>query len=146
ALRDVVGMVIGQGHHAGAELDAPRAIAGDGEEHLRRGDHLPAGGMMLAAPELVVAELVELDHEIEVALELQHRMLADGMVRGEEGTELETGHERLRRAGKGFAAGKVPRTAAAGRSDCATSGCGCRMRVPRCGLCRVLGLSFRGTR
>jgi hypothetical protein len=43
---------------------------------------------MLAAPELVVAKRIELLDQIEVAAELQHRMLADRMVRGEEGTEL----------------------------------------------------------
>jgi hypothetical protein len=37
--------------------------------------------MMLAAPELVVAERIELFNEIEVAAELQHRMLADRMMR-----------------------------------------------------------------
>src|SRR5215475_8374719 len=48
--------------------------------------------MMLAAPEFVVAKLVELLHEIEVAAELQHRMLADRMMRGEEGSEFEARH------------------------------------------------------
>ena len=36
-----------------------RALAGGGEEHLRRGDRLPARRVVLAAPELVEAELVE---------------------------------------------------------------------------------------
>src|SRR6185437_17074588 len=48
--------------------------------------------MMLAAPELVEAERVDLFDEIEVAAELQHRMLADRMMRGEEGSELEARH------------------------------------------------------
>src|SRR5262245_26911931 len=48
--------------------------------------------MMLAAPELVIAELVELLHEIEVASELQRRMLADRVMRGEEGSEFEARH------------------------------------------------------
>ena len=56
-------------------------------------DHLPAAGMVLAAPEFVVAELVQVLDEIEIAAELQHRMLADRMVRGEEGAEAETWHE-----------------------------------------------------
>ena len=42
---------------------------------------------MLAAPELVVAEPVQVRHEVEIAAELQHRMLADRMVGGEESTE-----------------------------------------------------------
>src|SRR6185312_11262896 len=49
--------------------------------------------MVLAAPELVIAEIVELLHEIEVAAELQHRMLADRMMRGEEGSEFEARHD-----------------------------------------------------
>jgi hypothetical protein len=48
--------------------------------------------MMLAAPELVVTKRIELLDEIEVAAELQHRMLADGMMRGEEGSELQARH------------------------------------------------------
>jgi hypothetical protein len=42
---------------------------------------------VLAAPELVVAERVQLRDEIEVAAELEHRMLPDGVVRGEERAE-----------------------------------------------------------
>jgi hypothetical protein len=42
---------------------------------------------MLAAPELVVAELVQALDEVEVAAELQHRVLPDGMVRSEERAE-----------------------------------------------------------
>src|SRR5258705_1598625 len=85
-------MVIGQRDHAGAELDAFGALAGGRQKHLRRGDHFPARGMMLAAPELIEAERVDLLDEIEVAAELQHRMLADRVMRGEEGSEFETCH------------------------------------------------------
>src|SRR5450759_2721660 len=48
--------------------------------------------MMFAAPEFIVAERVELLDEIEVTAELQHRMLANGVMRGEEGSEFEAGH------------------------------------------------------
>jgi hypothetical protein len=48
--------------------------------------------MMLAAPELVEAERIDLLDEIEVAAELQHRMLADRVMRGEEGSEFEACH------------------------------------------------------
>ena len=92
ALGDVVGMVIGQRDHAGAELDALGAFAGGRQEHFRRGDHFPARRMMLAAPELVIAERVDLLDEIEVAAELQQRILADRMMRGEKGSELEARH------------------------------------------------------
>jgi hypothetical protein len=53
--------------------------------------------MMLAAPELVIAELVELLDEGEIAAELQHWMLADRMMRGEEGSEFEARHLFLSR-------------------------------------------------
>ena len=53
--------------------------------------------MMLAAPELVEAERVDLRDEIQVAAELQHRMLADGMMWGEEGSEFKTRHGVLSR-------------------------------------------------
>ena len=48
--------------------------------------------MVLAAPEFVVAEVVEMLHQVEVAAELQHRVLADRMVRGEEGAEIQARH------------------------------------------------------
>jgi hypothetical protein len=48
--------------------------------------------VVFTAPEFVVAELVKALDEIEIAAELQHRMLADGMMRGEECAEAETWH------------------------------------------------------
>src|SRR6516225_5642664 len=53
--------------------------------------------MVLAAPEFVIAEPVEVLDEIEIAAELQQRMLADRMVRGEKGAELQTRHKGLPR-------------------------------------------------
>ena len=51
---------------------------------------------MLAAPEFVEAERVDLLDEIEVAAELQQRMLADRMMRGEKGSEFEARHGGFR--------------------------------------------------
>src|SRR6266478_2623240 len=48
--------------------------------------------MVLATPEFVIAERIELSDEIEVAAELQHRMLADRVMRGEESSEFEARH------------------------------------------------------
>ena len=48
--------------------------------------------MVFAAPELVVAETVEMLHEVEIAAELQHRMLAHRMMRSEKGAEIQTRH------------------------------------------------------
>src|SRR5277367_4037180 len=85
-------MMIGQGDNASGQHDALGAFARCGEEHLGRCDHFPAAGVVFTAPEFVVAELVQALDEIEIAAELQHRMLADWMMRGEEGAEAETWH------------------------------------------------------
>ena len=91
-LRHVVGMVIGQGDDAGGELDALRALARRGEEHLGRADHLPAAGVVLAAPELVVARA-----RPGAATRSRSRRNCSigcspiGMVGGEEGAEVSRG-------------------------------------------------------
>ncbi len=48
--------------------------------------------MVLAAPEFVETQLVDLLHEIEVAAELQQRIFADRVMRGEEGAEFQACH------------------------------------------------------
>jgi len=48
--------------------------------------------MVLAAPEFVIAERIELLDEVEVAAELQHRVLADRMMRGEKGSKFQARH------------------------------------------------------
>ncbi len=48
--------------------------------------------MVFSAPELVEAEPVEVRSEVEVALELQRRMFAGGVMRGEEGSEAKPWH------------------------------------------------------
>src|ERR1700716_2756737 len=95
--RGVEGGVRGRGAHAGAEPDAFGALAGGGQKHLRRCDGLPARGMMLAAPEFIVAECIELLDQIEVAAKLQHRMLANRVMRGEKGSEFQARHGFLSR-------------------------------------------------
>jgi hypothetical protein len=59
--------------------------------------------MMLAAPELVIAEIVELLDEVEIPAELQHRMLADRVMRGEKGSEFQA---RQFRACHGVSSGR----------------------------------------
>jgi hypothetical protein len=49
--------------------------------------------VVLAAPELVKAKPVDVFHEIEVAAELQHWMLADRMMRGKESAKSEAWHD-----------------------------------------------------
>src|SRR5205085_9912212 len=94
-LRHVVRMVIRQRHDAGGELDALRSLAGRGQEHLGRADHLPPAGMVLAAPEFLVPELVQMLDEVEIAAELEHRMFPDGVMGGEERAKVQTGHEQV---------------------------------------------------
>src|ERR1700722_4336219 len=48
--------------------------------------------MMLAAPEFVIAKRIKLFDQVEIPAKLQHRVLADRMMRGEEGAELEACH------------------------------------------------------
>ena len=78
-LHDAVGghhrMMVGQRDDAGAEPDVAGALGGEGDEDLGRGDDLITRRVVLADPGLVKAELVEMDDEIEVALEAGGRVL-----------------------------------------------------------------------
>ena len=74
-------VVIWEGNDARAQHDAVRAFSDGGKEEFRGGDHLPASGVVFAAPELVVPEVVEELSELQVALELNERVFADGMMR-----------------------------------------------------------------
>jgi hypothetical protein len=47
---------------------------------------------MLAAPEFIVAERIELLDQIEVATELEGRMLTDRVMRGQESSEFQARH------------------------------------------------------
>ena len=57
ALRHQERVVVGQAGDARAEHDVLGALGRGADEDLRRGDDLPAGGVVLADPGLVVAEL-----------------------------------------------------------------------------------------
>ncbi len=59
ALGQDVGVVVGQAGHARAQPDVPRALRRLGDEHLGRGDQLPARAVMLTDPGLVVAQVVQ---------------------------------------------------------------------------------------
>ena len=68
----------------GAEADRAGAFGGDGDEQLRRADHLPAGGMVLADPGLVEAEPVEPLHQLEIAVHAGGGVLVHRMERRQE--------------------------------------------------------------
>ncbi len=99
ALSDVERVVVREADDARAESDAVGLLRRRGEEHLGRGDHLPARRVMLAAPELVETEPVEVGRELDVTLEQQRRVLAGRVVGGEEGTELDPWHREILRIG-----------------------------------------------
>ena len=83
------GVVVGQRHDAGAELDVLRPLGRGGDEDLGAPDELVAARVVLTEPHLVVAQPVELDGALEVVLERQRRALPDGVERGEEGPEAQ---------------------------------------------------------
>ena len=93
ALGHVERVVIWQGNHAGAEPDAVGPLAGSGEEHLRRRDHLPAGGVVFAAPEFIESQLVQTFHEVQIPPELQRGIFPDGMMRCQKCTEFDATHD-----------------------------------------------------
>jgi len=55
--------------------------------------------VVLADPELLEAEAIEVGGEVEIALVLQGRVLAEWVMGGEEGSELQTCHAGERREG-----------------------------------------------
>jgi hypothetical protein len=89
AVRDHQRMVVRQAGHAGAQADEAGALDQRADEHLGRGDGLPARRVMLADPGLVVAQLVEPFDQLHVARHAQRRVLADPMERREKDAELQ---------------------------------------------------------
>ena len=81
-------MVVGDGGHPGAQLDAAGAHRRSGQEHLGRADGLPSGRVVFAAPELVVPQPVEVGNQVEIPLQLQRRALPRQMVRCEKRGEF----------------------------------------------------------
>ena len=85
-------VVVAQRGDSGAEPNVPGPLGGRGNEDLRRGDDLAAGGVVLADPRLVVSAGVEVLHELEVPLQSQGRVLAGEVERRHEHAEAETTH------------------------------------------------------
>ena len=69
------GVVVGQRHHAGAELDALGALGRGGDEDLGGRDRLVPVAVVLPHPGLVVAELVQPLDQLEVPPDGQRRVL-----------------------------------------------------------------------
>ena len=90
ALGDHVGVVVRDAGDAGAELDVSGALRGGGDEDLWAGDDLAAGGVVLADPRLVVAELVEVHDQVEVTLQCQRRIFSGWVKWGHEDPEAKS--------------------------------------------------------
>ena len=90
AVRDHQRVVVGQAGHARAEPDVARALDGGGDENFRRGDGFPAGGVMLADPRLVEAQLVDPLDQLHVARHRERRVFAHAMERRQEDAERQS--------------------------------------------------------
>ena len=88
-------VVVRQRVHPGAEFDVLGAFRGGGDEHLRAGDQLRAGGVVLTDPGLGVAEPVQVLHQLEVALQRQCRVDPGAVHRWQEDAEAEGCVQRL---------------------------------------------------
>ena len=88
AVGDEQRMVIRQAGHARAEHDVTGALGGGPDHDLRRGDQLPARGMMLADPRLVVPEVIEPLDQLHVAGEGERGILAHAVEGSQEDAEL----------------------------------------------------------
>jgi len=59
AIRDHVGVVIGQADDASAQANMAGATCGGGNKHFRRGDSLPAAAVVLADPRFIESQVVQ---------------------------------------------------------------------------------------
>ena len=96
AIGEDVGMMIRQRRHAGAELDAPRALRDCGNKQLRARHNFPAARMMLANPGFVVVELIRPFDELHVMFEGENRILVRGRMGRNEGAKTKS---RMRHGG-----------------------------------------------
>ena len=85
------GVVVGQRDDAGAEADMAGPLGGGGDEQFRAGDDLEPAGMVLADPDLVVVEPVEMLDQFHIPVEAGGRVLVHRVKRSEEDSEAERG-------------------------------------------------------
>src|SRR5687767_13719786 len=81
--------MVGQRRDAGYTADVTRALGRGSNEHLRAGNDLEAGRVMLAHPGLVIIQSIEVLEQLHVAVERQQRILAQSV----EGREKYAGLE-----------------------------------------------------
>src|SRR3954469_18461257 len=88
-----------RGRSAGGGVKISRggvgSLPGGGDEDLRRGDDLAAGGVVLADPRLVVAQAIEMLDEREVALQSKRGVLARRVKRRNEDAKTQPANQAL---------------------------------------------------
>ena len=98
-------VVIGQRDDPGAELDVLGPLGQGGDEDHRVGDDLAGERVVLADPGFVVAEVVEVLDQLDIALKREGGMLANAVEGGEEEAEFHPlgspGHGGVRSVGGG---------------------------------------------
>ena len=82
--------MIREANHPGAELDVLGALGGGGDEHLRGGDRLPPGAVVLSYPGFVEAQVVDPLQQLHVSLEAERRVFSEPVEGGQEHTELQS--------------------------------------------------------
>jgi hypothetical protein len=82
-------VVVGERAHARAELDVAGPLGRGRDEHLRRGDQLRTGRVVLADPGLVEAQPVEELDEGEVPVEGDRRVETELVDRRQEDAEAQ---------------------------------------------------------
>jgi hypothetical protein len=76
AIRDHVGVVIGQADCASAQANMAGATCGGGNKHFRRGDSLPAPAVVLADPRFIESQVVQPLDQLSISFQGQGRVLA----------------------------------------------------------------------
>ena len=94
AVGDHERMVVGQGHHPGAQPDVSGPFGRGGDEHLGTRDEFVTAGMVFAEPGLVVAEPVQRLDAVHVVLQCGGGGLTHGVEGGDEHTEIQRTHLR----------------------------------------------------
>jgi len=88
-------IVIGQGNNTRPQANALRPLRRRRDKKLGRGNNLIARRMVLADPRLVVAQPVQMLHQLEIAVDAQRGVFVDGMKWRQKRTVTKLdGHER----------------------------------------------------
>src|SRR5271170_5699000 len=87
-------VVVGERDDPGPQSDPLGPLRGSGNEDLRRADDLTAGRVVLAEPDFVEAQRIEVFDELEISLQCQGRVGTRAVKRCDEIPKPELGHWR----------------------------------------------------